>query len=144
MRPWIALSQGVRQINAKRDLYPFNRIEEEQAQLLVEQVKINSMPKLGSRSKLFAADHPARIGRIRYNFLKWLPVECQPTVTNALQMMNCPGLIGDSQSALHEKRELVSETEMGFGIGRKHRPLYEEGRPLMPEATAGAAMLSSS
>lgn len=129
MRPWVALSQGVRQVNAKRDLYPFDSIEEEKAQLLVEQVKINSVSELCSRSKLFAADSPSRISGIRCKFLERLPVECQPTVTDALQMMNCPDLIGDSQSALHKKRELVSETEVGLGIGRKHRPHMKKAAP---------------
>jgi hypothetical protein len=44
-------------------------------------------------------------------------------------MMDGLGPIGDDQASLHEKRELVSETEVGLGVGRKHCPHMKKAAP---------------
>ncbi|MBB3588407.1 hypothetical protein [Sphingomonas sp. BK481] len=110
----------MREIHAQRDLDPFDRVEEEEAKLLVEQVEINGVAKLGARLELLGADGQRRIIGIGNNLLEGLPIERETPVTNALKVENRLRLIGHNQAALHEDRQLIGETEMGFGVGRKH------------------------
>ncbi|WP_448536828.1 hypothetical protein [Sphingobium yanoikuyae] len=48
MRPRLALSEGMREIDAQRGFDALNRIKEEYAKLFLEQVKINGVPELGT------------------------------------------------------------------------------------------------
>ncbi|GGD34572.1 hypothetical protein GCM10010989_05870 [Croceicoccus pelagius] len=128
----VALSQSMGKIHAQRDFDPFDGIEEKQAKLLVKEIEIDGVAKLGTGLKLIGANGARGIVGIRDALLQRLPIGRQATVADALKMADGFGLVGDAQTAALEKGELVGEAEMGFGIRRKHRPRYEEGRPLMP------------
>jgi hypothetical protein len=56
-----ALAHGVREIHAQRDLDPLDRVEEEEAELLVEQVEIDGVAELGTCPELLGADDPRRV-----------------------------------------------------------------------------------
>ncbi len=120
MRARITLAHGMREIHAQRDLDPFDCVEEEEAKLLVEEVEIDSVAELGPRLELLGADGQRRIIGIGNELLEGLPIGRETSVADPLKVENRLGLVGHNQAALHEKRELVCETEMRFGVGRKH------------------------
>ena len=120
MRARITLAHGVREIHAQRDLDPFDRVEKEEAKLLVEQVEIDGVAELGARLELLGADGPRCVARIGNELLEGLPIGRETPVADPLKVEDRLGLVGHHQAALHKERELICETEMGFGVGRKH------------------------
>lgn len=128
----VTIPERMGEIDAQRDFDPFDGIEEEQAELLVEEIEIDGMAKLGTGLKLVGANGARGIVGIGDALLQRLPIGRQATVADSLKMADGFGLVGDAQTAAFKEGELVGEAEMGFGVGRKHRPRYEEGRPLMP------------
>lgn len=118
VRKRIALTERVREIHAQCYLNPLDRVEEKEAELLVEQVEIDGVAKLGGRLELLAADAQRRIVRIRNKLLERLPVGGEAPVADTLKMENRPRLIGHDHATLHQKGQLVSKTEMGLCVGR--------------------------
>lgn len=76
--------------------------------------------KLGTCLELLNADGPRRVVWIGNELLERLPLGRKASIADPLQVEDGLGPIGHNQAALHEKSELVGETEMGFGVGRKH------------------------
>ena len=120
VRARITLAHGVREIHAQRDLDPFDRVEEEEAKLLVEQVEVDGVAELGACLELLGADGPRCVARIGNELLERLPIGRETPVTDPLKVENRLSLIGHDQATLYEQRELIGETEVRFGIGRKH------------------------
>ena len=120
MRERVTLAERMREIHAKRDFDPLDRIEEEKAELLVEEVEIDGVAELGTGLELLGADGARRVGGIGDELLERLPIGGQAPVADPLEMEDRLGLIRHHQPARHQKGELVGKTEMGFGIGRKH------------------------
>jgi hypothetical protein len=52
--------------------------------------------------------------------LERLPIGGEAPVADPLEMKHRLDLVGHAQAARHKKGELVGETQMRFGIGRKH------------------------
>ena len=120
VRKRIALPERVREIHAQGYLDPLDRIEEKETELLVEQVEIDGVAKLGGRLELLATDTQRRIVRIRNELLERLPVGGEAPVADPLKMENRLCLIGHDHATLHQKGKLVGKTEMGLCVGRKH------------------------
>ena len=78
------------------------------------------MAELGGRFELLAADAQRHIVRIRNELLERLPVGGEASVADPLKMENGLRLIGHDHATPHQKGELVSKTEMGLCVGRKH------------------------
>lgn len=101
-----------REIHAQRGLDPFYCVEEEKAKLLVEEVEIDGMAKLGTRLELLGANGQCRIMRIENELLERLPIGRETPIADPLKVEDGLGLISHHQAALHEEHELIGETEV--------------------------------
>ena len=102
VRKRIALTERVREIHAQCYLNPLDRVEEKEAELLVEQVEIDGVAELGAPLELLAADGLGGIIRVRNELLKRLPIRSEAPITDALEMEDRLGLICYHQTTIHK------------------------------------------
>jgi hypothetical protein len=114
------LSQQQRDIRPQRHFDALDRIEGQQAKLLVKHIEIDDLAKLGARPEIIkdGAD-TTRIGDGRCP--QWIPITAQTIVPDPLERGGRTAIIGDCQPACLEQGQLGGNPKVGFGE-RLHQP----------------------
>lgn len=80
------------------DFYPFDCIQEEQAQFAVKPIKVQDVPECGARLERLVGFAPWSCGFI----LKRKRIGSEPVVTNETQVMLCLRLVRDFETAMRK------------------------------------------
>lgn len=110
----VTIPERMGEIDAQRDFDPFDGIEEEQAELLVEEIEIDGMAKLGTGLKLVGANGARGIVGIGDALLQRLPIGRQATVADSLKMADGFGLVGDAQTAPSRRASWSAKLRWGL------------------------------